>query len=831
MVVTSGFEQLPESADGLPGLRWILDPEPLGGLYAGSAVLRGGQNVTTSYLRYKPGLTAVARLDYQDPSGNGALNQVRWVGTYAPRVAHKVRKALSRAGELYGTMAQEMMELRDVPGAAGHLLVVGYLATDPKLVKALHTALGPSAAALGSQETPWQVLRFNPLRRVVLTSVNNTPEGARSPVVKVTAGSSPVNPTLLRAIADTGVPVQVTMKHPRLPQDPRVRCYPWFGDGDLTVERRPKTAQSAACQAGIALARMHGSLDMLAADGASPVTDFRLAGSLDPADKLATMAEDLEGLNTGVKDVFDQVAARVLSQIHTDAPAVLLHGDFSADQILVDDAKLAAYLSCDGDESGVLITDLDRMRQGVAADDLGNAVAAAVMHQMSRVPPAQRWQPHVDHVTREIVDGYRAQAQQMGRDIPTDHHIRVWAAFHLLMRVMTPFRECTPDWVQGMHRILEASGDWVPPVIPPVLEVRKPGTGVVETLTIKRAWPAADGRLSAELVDAQGRVRAARRQADEHALSVPRWEVQDFGVDPALSALEHLTPHGRLVVHRLARRAVVALPDRYVKVVAGGKAAQVARLSRELHRIGTNAGFAVPRVMDVHVDRLEFSVVSGRSLHHCGMHGEHATYAAGIQGWAMRWPQVVQAQVQPGELPEYTAEDEVRTLAGWVRRSRAFPGVLGMPDHQWTRVVDVISERLLGLASGGTVSTDGSGGWVPGVVHRDLHEKQLLVTPSADTVGLLDFDTAAVGDPALDLANLGVHLDLHRAQGVLADDLHRVASETVGDVAEALGVTQQRLSVYRAATRARLVCVYAFRPQWQGLAQSWAQELRAELLP
>ena len=37
------------------------------------------------------------------------------------------------------------------------------------------------------------------------------------------------------------------------------------------------------------------------------------------------------------------------------------------------------------------------------------------------------------------------------------------------------------------------------------------------------------------------------------------------------------------------------------------------------------------------------------------------------------------------------------------------------------------------------------------------------------SVGVLDFDLIAVGDPALDLANLLVHLDLRSREGIVPD--------------------------------------------------------------
>ncbi|MGH3386204.1 MAG: hypothetical protein ACRDO1_16625, partial [Nocardioidaceae bacterium] len=77
---------------------------------------------------------------------------------------------------------------------------------------------------------------------------------------------------------------------------------------------------------------------------------------------------------------------------------------------------------------------------------------------------------------------------------------------------------------------------------------------------------------------------------------------------------------------------------------------------------------------------------------------------------------------------------------------------------------------------------------------------------------LLDFDLAAAGEAALDLANLLVHLELRSVQGRCS--VERANRCAVG-VVEGYGPSKallSRLPAYLLTTRIRLAAVYAFRP-------------------
>jgi aminoglycoside phosphotransferase (APT) family kinase protein len=109
---------------------------------------------------------------------------------------------------------------------------------------------------------------------------------------------------------------------------------------------------------------------------------------------------------------------------------------------------------------------------------------------------------------------------------------------------------------------------------------------------------------------------------------------------------------------------------------------------------------------------------------------------------------------------------------------------------------------------------------VPGAVatiHRDLHDKQVLV--DGDRVALLDCDTIAQGEAALDLANLLTHLELRVLQGHAPARAAAAARKALLAAYEPADGVQRRLPAYTAAAWLRLACVYAFRPCRRGLVE------------
>src|SRR5699024_11859136 len=87
----------------------------------------------------------------------------------------------------------------------------------------------------------------------------------------------------------------------------------------------------------------------------------------------------------------------------------------------------------------------------------------------------------------------------------------------------------------------------------------------------------------------------------------------------------------------------------------------------------------------------------------------------------------------------------------------------------------------------------------PARVHRDLHDKQVLWQPDAPP-GLLDVDTATLGDPALDVANLRAHATWRELQGLWSAEQSAVVREEVDRTALRLGIPPRELAAYASCT-------------------------------
>ena len=304
-----------------------------------------------------------------------------------------------------------------------------------------------------------------------------------------------------------------------------------------------------------------------------------------------------------------------------------------------------------------------------------------------------------------------------------------------------------------------------------------------------RAWPGADGSLTVEGRDASGRLRAGRLDADGLALA-------DHGQDRKLPGLA-LAAGDDLLVHRLHKRAVVRRDGAYVKVLRRGRAAGVLAATEAVAGPCARAGLETASVLAAGDDTITFAPLAGRTLHDLG--------GDGLTGWAAlaaAWPAFAHEPTGPAT---HDAGREADTLLTWVGHTEAF-GAFPTQARALRRAAEAVAADL----TGGEPDR-------PGLVHRDLHDKQVLWDAPYGRLGLLDLDTAAVGEPALDLANLDVHLDLRQRQGVLSGaDVRRVRA-LLAPVADAVGATPARLGGYARSTRLRLACVYAFRPG----AASW----------
>lgn len=332
-----------------------------------------------------------------------------------------------------------------------------------------------------------------------------------------------------------------------------------------------------------------------------------------------------------------------------------------------------------------------------------------------------------------------------------------------------------------------------------------------ECLTVHRSWPGRAGERIYECRDSLQRIRAVTDDPGSGLTLVP------YAQDRKLPSLQ---PGGELIVHRAGKRAVERTSRGFVKHLRAGKAADVAAATATMGALAGAAGFSVPGILGTTEYSLTLSTVPGAPL----MELEQDCWGLAWNEWSVAWARMAQSDV--GGSDDWQIHDaaaEAGVVGTWFANLREYdPGELADRfADQLTNVEGEVREALLSLDN----QTQGSahGDLVP--AHRDLHDGQMLFDCANQRMGLLDFDTAVLADRELDLANLEVHIDLRVMQGLLSEDMADIARGAIAEAARVVGANARRMAVYREATRARLVCVYAFRPQWVPVAERLLDQL------
>lgn len=335
-------------------------------------------------------------------------------------------------------------------------------------------------------------------------------------------------------------------------------------------------------------------------------------------------------------------------------------------------------------------------------------------------------------------------------------------------------------------------------------------------LLLRRAWPRTPGHLVLEYAGPTGAIVAAQWFADPArcrrvAAATPgAVEVQSTGVllqpggaDRRLTGLAPVLrqPGSVLVSHRAERRAVVRRADgAFVKIVPPGRSAAIEAATR-----GVGAGLAgiasVPelRAHDVRQGVLVWSPLPGRTLHQLARSGASgASWRWGWRrtGWVLR---ALHASPAPGVAPVRDVRDEHRAAERLVLAARA----LGL------------------LPPGADVPLPAPGSAPVVTLHGDLHDKQVVLGAlgMGSAVGLLDLDGVSVGEAAIDVANLLVHLELRTLQG-LPEEAAVVARGALLDGFGPDDAVLSRVCSLLDVLRLRLAGLYAFRPASRAVARA-----------
>ncbi|MGY2744910.1 phosphotransferase family protein [Pseudarthrobacter sp. O4] len=391
----------------IPALNWVLDDELLSELL--------GEQVRITRTRYKPGTSVLVA--FRRSGGDGA-ETFGWASTTAAEHAGKLhRRAASTRGHGGGIRLVQPDHLDpDVVVAAGRI------EEDWPLRANLRWLRDHGLGRLGAFPTtpgrfldpPASVLRYNPERRLVV----RLPSGTRSVVVKTAAqpDDEATGLRLRQRLQRHGVPVLPELADAECTRH-GVSASPGWGDGDLSGMNN----DAAAFPAGEALAVLHRIQPGPDADPAEEVGNLvrQLAAT---RSMLAQLLPDLE---VPVSELANRLLAKTCSP--RGHQSVLVHGDFSADQVLVNGAAIR-------------IIDFDRVRTADAAMDLGSFAAVEEIAEASGAG-AQAGTPVGGRKTARLIEGYR----QAGGSV-SQPGVDTWAAFRLFLNSVDPFRNRASDW-------------------------------------------------------------------------------------------------------------------------------------------------------------------------------------------------------------------------------------------------------------------------------------------------------------------------------------------------------------------------------------------------
>jgi len=410
-VLSPGDAGVVARAPALPGLAVLLDGELLDRWL--SAHLRRPVRVHRRYLRYKPGTSCVLGADLDGPDGvqpvfvatrrAGSVAKLEALAQAAP--AGTVLAFDRQAGLLAATSSADstlpaLAPLADRADREGLLR---------ELVPDLHA--GRLSTLVHKPYRRWVgKLEAGGDARAVLRAY---PAGGLAAAVAPVAALA-AQPTRTPQLLGTA-PRRALAAVEHLPGTPLDRLL-----------EAPGAHGGVLRSAGAALATLHSSrVSGLPRLHPEVEADAVLAAARQVTALLPDVAVDAHALAC-------DLAQRLAAQPGAAAP---VHGDFSADQVVV------------GPDGGVALIDLDAAACGDPAVDLGGFTAALVAAAWLRADDVGR--ARVPEQVAALSAGYAAVAP-----LPDPDALALRISALLLRRAAEPFRSCRPDWPGTLRALL-----------------------------------------------------------------------------------------------------------------------------------------------------------------------------------------------------------------------------------------------------------------------------------------------------------------------------------------------------------------------------------------
>lgn len=380
----------------LPGLALILDHGRL-------AQCLGIDGIERPYLRYKPGTKCVLAF------GSGAAARVAMAYPPARYRMLRGREALREAGDAVRFLDAFCVAV--LPATLDRdLRALKKLADPAQAARLLDRLLGPLSA-----DARLHLLRHNPNRRAVLRL--DGPQGPLA-LVKLHArgewAQALANARLAQARGDAPVLAVAEDRH--------LIVQGWVTGRPLWSEAAGLADTAAITETGAALARLH----------ASDPGPARAITAAEDRDGLFASVRALAGLLQDLAAPAGALARQIAAQlVDHDGPGALLHGDFSADQVVIGKA-------------GPVLIDWDRACIGDPARDLGSFLARLDVQAIDgTLTPAM-----AARAGEALLSGYATTAA-----LP--HRVRAQRARALLMLLPEGFRQRRPDWPERATAILD----------------------------------------------------------------------------------------------------------------------------------------------------------------------------------------------------------------------------------------------------------------------------------------------------------------------------------------------------------------------------------------